>query len=268
VRHTFNVSALYSLPIGRNRKFDLGNSFANYVLGGWDIGGIVNARSGLPVEVLVVRPDVVVVCQQAGGCPNGSGGTFAQGFTANLPGFGSAFPSLPAGFVAVVNTPGGGASRNVRRPNVVAGQSFYQDNDRFILNPAAFAAPAAGTYGDLPRNALRGPIFRQVDLILAKRFNITETVSLQFRTEVFNIFNTTNFANPSATLGNALPNLSCTVVSGACTTYSSTSTGLQPGTAFTQTAAGSTFGQVRSTVERTVGLGTNRQIQFALRLNF
>ena len=50
----------------------------------------------------------------------------------------------------------------------------------------------AGTYGDLPRNALRGPIFRQVDLILAKRFNITETVNLQFRTEVFNIFNWNN----------------------------------------------------------------------------
>jgi hypothetical protein len=43
---------------------------------------------------------------------------------------------------------------------------------------------------------------------------------------------------------------------------------LQPGQPFTQAAAGATFGLLRSTVERTVGLGTNRQIQFALRLNF
>jgi hypothetical protein len=38
--------------------------------------------------------------------------------------------------------------------------------------------------------------------------------------------------------------------------------------AFTQSAAGSTFGLLRQTVERAVGLGTNRQIQFALRFNF
>jgi hypothetical protein len=267
VRHTFNVSALYELPFGNGQKWDFGNSAANYVLGGWEIGGIVNARSGLPIEVGIVRPDVVVVCQQAGGCPrdpnNVSAGTFAQGFTANLPSFGASFPSLPPGFVAVVNTPGGGASRNVRRPDVVAGQPFYLDNDRNILNPAAFAIPAAGTFGDLSRNALRGPIFRQFDLILSKRFRITETVNVQFRTEVFNVFNTTNFANPSATLNNALPSLSFNSGTG---TYSAS--GLQPGQAFSQSAAGAAWGQLRQTVEKTVGLGTNRQIQFALRLNF
>jgi hypothetical protein len=262
VRHTFNVSALYELPFGRGKKWDFGNA-ANYVLGGWEIGGIVNARSGLPVEVGIVRPDVVVVCQQAGGCPNGNGGTFAQGFVANLPSFGGTLPSLPQGFVAVVNTPGGGASRNVRRPGIVAGQSFYLDNDRNILNPAAFSIPDAGTFGDLPRNALRGPIFRQFDLILSKRFRVTETMNIQYRTEIFNVLNTTNFANPSATLNNALPTLS---FNGSTGTYSAS--GLQPGQAFTQSAAGAAWGQLRQTVERTVGLGTNRQIQFALRLNF
>ena len=269
VRHTFNISALYELPIGTGKKFDLQNSVANYILGGWQIGGILNARSGLPMEVLVVRPDVVVVCQQAGGCPNGSGGTFAQGFVANLPTFGTSFPSMPQGFVAVVNTPGGGASRNIRRPNVIPGQSFYIDNDRNIVNPAAFAIPGPGEFGDLARNALRGPIFRQFDLTLVKSFRIMERVNVQFRTEIFNLFNTTNFANPSTTLNNALPSLSCTVVGGACTAYTaSTSNVLQPGQAFTQPAAGGAFGQIRSTVGRTVGLGTNRQIQFAARLTF
>ena len=271
-RHTFNISALYELPVGKGKKWDLGNSAANYILGGWQIGGIVNARSGLPIEVLVVRPDVVVVCQQSGGCPNGSGGAFAQGFTANLPTFGTGpgqVTALPQGFAAVVNTPGGGASRNVRRPNIVSGQAFYVDNDRNIINPAAFAIPTAGTFGNLARNSLRGPIFRQFDLTLTKSFRITESANIQFRTEIFNLFNTTNFANPAATLNNALPNLICTIVSGACTTYTAaTSNVVQPGTPFTQGAAGATFGQVRQTVERTVGLGTNRQTQFGLRLNF
>jgi hypothetical protein len=75
----------------------------------------------------------------------------------------------------------------------------------------------------------------------------------RIRTEVFNIFNMTNFAAPSSTLNNAL---------GAGTNL------LQPGQPFTQAAAGSTFGLLRQTIERTVGLGTNRQIQCALRLNF
>jgi len=44
--------------------------------------------------------------------------------------------------------------------------------------------------------------------------------------------------------------------------------GLQPGGGFSQSQAGGAFGLLRQTVERTVGLGTNRQIQFALRLNF
>ena len=242
VRHTFNISALYALPVGKGKKFDLGNSFANYILGDWEVGGIVNARSGLPIEVLIVRPDVVIQCTNpTAGCNAGE--------VRALPGTISTTSPLPAGFTAVVNTPGGGASRNVRRPNLIPGVNPYLNNDRNILNPAAFSTPEPGTFGNLPRNALRGPIFRQFDLTLSKRFRLTERANVQFRTEIFNLFNTTNFANPSATLNNAVGTL-------------------QPGQAYTQSTAGSSFGLIRSTVGRTVGLGTNRQIQFALRLNF
>lgn len=265
IRHNFNLSALYELPIGRGKRWDFGRT-GNVLIGGWEIGGIFNARSGIPIEVLVVRPDVVVQCQLAGGCPNGVGGVFANGFTANLPSFNANFPSLPTGFVAVINTPGGGASRNVRRPDLVSGVSPYLNNDRNFLNPAAFAIPEPGTFGDLSRNALSGPTFRQLDLILAKRFRFTETMNFEFRTEFFNILNTTNFANPSATLSNALPSLSFNTGTGAYT--ASTSNVVQPGQAYSQGAAGSTFGLLRSTVGRTVGLGSNRQIQFAFRFNF
>ena len=66
------------------------------------------------------------------------------------------------------------------------------------------------------------------------------------------LFNVTNFSNPPAQLPNTF---------GA-------GPSLQPGRPFTAALAGSAFGVVNRTVERTVGLGTNRQIQFALRLNF
>jgi hypothetical protein len=273
VRHTFNLSALYEFPVGNGKKFDFGKT-GNFLLGGWQVGGILNARSGVPVEVLVVRPDVVVQCQLATGCPRGDGTFFANGFVANLPTFNTAatalnpvvFPSLPTGFVAIVNTPGGGASRNIRRPNLVAGVDPFLNNDRNFINPAAFATPAPGTFGDFPRNALSGPTFKQVDLILAKKFRLSETMNFEFRTEVFNIFNQANFANPSTTLNNALPNLSYNT--GTQVYSAGSSNVVQPGQSFTQGAAGSIFGLLRSTVGRTVGLGTNRQIQFAFRFNF
>ncbi|MGH9970128.1 MAG: carboxypeptidase regulatory-like domain-containing protein [Pyrinomonadaceae bacterium] len=255
VRHTFNLSAVYDLPIGRGRRYDLGG-VGNAILGNWELGTILNARSGLPIEVGIVRPDIVVQCQIASGCPvsNTPGAAIVpQGFVAQLPTVSSA-STLPLGFIAVVNTPGGGASRNVRRPDLISGVSPYLNDDRSLLNPAAFAIPLPGQFGNLARNALRGPNFRQVDFIFNKRIPISESVRIEFRTEVFNIFNHANFALPSSSLNVGLPTLG-----GA---------GLQPGQAYTQSAAGSTFGLLRQTVERTVGLGTNRQIQFALRLNF
>ena len=268
VRHTYNLSALYDLPFGKGKKHEFGE-VGNAILGNWEVGAIINGRSGLPLEIGIVRPDVVIQCRNAAGCvvPTGGGGattTFANGFVAQLPGTINAANPLPPGFIAVVNTPSGGNSRNVRRPDLVPGVSPYLSNDRLILNPAAFAAPAPGTFGNVPRNFLRGPSFRQFDIVLNKRFRFSETTNLEFRTEVFNLFNRTNFDIPGSRLNLALPS-----VTQAGGIYSvSTSNVTQPGQGYTQAAAGGTFGLLRQTVVRDVGLGTSRQIQFALRLNF
>jgi len=69
---------------------------------------------------------------------------------------------------------------------------------------------------------------------------------------VFNLLNRAIFSNPVA----SLPNVIGTAANQ-----------LQPGQAFTPALAG-TFGSLTSTVGRTVGLGTSRQVQLALRLNF
>ena len=49
IRHSANVSAMYELPFARNNKY----------LGGWQIGGIMNGRTGLPMDIRITRPDVV-----------------------------------------------------------------------------------------------------------------------------------------------------------------------------------------------------------------
>ncbi len=64
------------------------------------------------------------------------------------------------------------------------------------FDPAAFVLPAAGTFGDVRRNSLRGPNVRMVDFSMFKNQPVGSTM-LQFRVEVFNLFNRANFAPPS-----------------------------------------------------------------------
>jgi hypothetical protein len=226
VRHTFNFSALYTIP-GQG-----------LLLGGWSVGGILNARSGVPINVLITRPDLAYV--------DGSGAVW------NAP---------AADRTAVINTPFGGSSRSTRRPDVVPGVSPYiKDGGLLFLNPAAFATPAPGAFGNLERNSIHGPNFHQMDLVVSKLLPLGHGSNLELRAEIFNLFNETNFAYDGigATLPNALPGAGESVTQANRT---------QPGQPFTATNAG-TFGRATTTVGRTVGLGTNRQVQFALRINF
>ena len=68
------------------------------------------------------------------------------------------------------------------------------------FNPAAFAVPAAGTFGNLSRNAYYGPWFKTVDVSVFKTTKLTPRTSIQLRAEIFNVFNIINWANPGATL--------------------------------------------------------------------
>ncbi|MBC7798663.1 MAG: TonB-dependent receptor, partial [Pyrinomonadaceae bacterium] len=97
----------------------------------------------------------------------------------------------------------GGFFGGALRPNRVPGVSTRPANFRIPnnqFNPAAFSIPAAGTFGNLGRNALRGPGFSQVDFSIFKNTRITEKTSLQLRVEIFNLLNRTNFADPSGGL--------------------------------------------------------------------
>jgi hypothetical protein len=237
VRHNFNTSAVYLIPIGAGPgKKDLGSA-ANAILGGWEVGTILNARSGVPINVLITRPDVVWL--------DPSGNVFQTQAAAGGAGIAT----------AVINTPGGGNTRGTRRPDVVAGvDPIIKDGGRVYINPAAFTTPQPGTFGNFSRNGMHGPMLRQADLIFNRKFRTSESTNFEFRTEIFNAFNVTNYANPASTLPNAL----------------GTAAGLvQPGTPFASNTSGiGTFGKIGSTVEKSVGIGTSRQIQFALKFNF
>ena len=90
--------------------------------------------------------------------------------------------------------------------------------------------------------------------MVAKRFGISPSgANIELRAEVFNVLNHNNYDVPPATLPNAL---------GTGTNQ------LQPDQPFTAAAAGHVRQAARARSGTTVGMGTNRQAQFALRVNF
>jgi hypothetical protein len=72
----------------------------------------------------------------------------------------------------------------------------------YWFNPAAFASPTPGTYGNQARNEFYGPPTHQIDFSVFKNFRITEHITAQFRVEIFNIFNFVDYGNTSASGAN------------------------------------------------------------------
>ncbi|MEO8051831.1 MAG: carboxypeptidase regulatory-like domain-containing protein [Acidobacteriota bacterium] len=248
IRRSFNLTTLYQIPYGRGKKFGASSSRAvDSILGGWQLGGIVNARAGVPMDVLITRPDITYIDNRNG-----------NEYTSPVLGTDGSIYTTP-----VVNTLGGGNSRNIRRPDVIGGVNRYLDADRRLINPAAFTIPLAGTFGNSSRNSLIGPGLAQFDLTVSKSVSIGEKLGVEFRAEIYNIFNHTNFANPAnLRLAQGIPS-GGTFAGGVVT-----SSGIQPGTPFTTGNAGGNFGVATSTVSNQIGLGTNRQLQLSLRLSF
>ncbi len=107
-----------------------------------------------------------------------------------------------------------GAGEGFDRPDVV-GPIQYGSAPANFINLASFAVPCtfgnttndgssdetnclSGTqhFGNLGRNSLRGPSFKEFNFSVFKRTPLNERVSLEIRAEFFNLFNHPNFANP------------------------------------------------------------------------
>ncbi len=164
------------------------------------------------------------------------------------------------------------------RPDVTGPIQFNRGDPRNYLNLSSFTVPCnfnspfnlgdgfadscqPGTrhYGDLGRNSLLGPDFRNFDIALSKLTTITERFKLLFRVDAYNLTNHPNFANPLAVafFADAAPNRS-----GAFPT------GINP-------ATGQSLGNLAITATSDVGLGNpvlggggQRSIQFAVKLLF
>jgi Carboxypeptidase regulatory-like domain/TonB-dependent Receptor Plug Domain len=134
------------------------------VLGDWEIAGIIGAGTGQPFTAYT------------GSLPGFTGGPSGTGFTDN------------------------------QRPNRVSGEPCRADGgpDEQIINPRAYTLDGfrLGTIGSAERGDCTGPGYFQTDLAFYKNFPMKNGMKLQFRWDIFNIFNNTNFLfqNLDATL--------------------------------------------------------------------
>ena len=130
-----------------------------------------------------------------------------------------------------------GNSTSPQRPNLVPGVSLTPPGGQtpnLWINPAAFAIPANGQWGNAGRNLVRAPGVWQMDTALTKRNRLTERVGIEFRAEAFNLLNHAEYGLPNTNL-----------------------------------SASGSFGKITQPLNPgATGTGTPRQFQLMLRLNF
>jgi Carboxypeptidase regulatory-like domain len=169
VAKRFTMDSLVNLP----SPFKEG--IGNVLLGGWRFSTIVVLQSGLPFTVYTSAPFVPVcsggVSPVGGSCPAGSSVIGNAGGDYNADGYDYDVPNRPA--AGVVQT----GSRS--------------DFIKGVAAAAAFPTPTLGQEGDLGRNGYFGPGMANVNVQFAKQFT-WERYSLEFRTDIFNLFNRVN----------------------------------------------------------------------------
>src|SRR5277367_670858 len=92
-----------------------------------------------------------------------------------------------------------GDTRNPVRPSInptFTGPVILGGANQYF-NPNAFVQPLPGTYGNVGRNTLQAPGLVSTDIAVARKFSLSERLNLQFRAEIFNLFNHTNFNAPN-----------------------------------------------------------------------
>lgn len=107
--------------------------------------------------------------------------------------------SAVIGNTDIANITGTGTANS--RPNLIS-DPYANVPNGYFFNPAAFARPAAGTFGSLGRNALAGPNAQQLDFSVLKVLRFSEKYSLQLRGEAFNVLNHPTFGLPVNDFGN------------------------------------------------------------------
>jgi hypothetical protein len=161
--HNFTAAAIYELPFGKDKKYGANwTGLTEGFLGGWQLNTNVFILSGVPFNVSY---------RNAGEDRDTGTGGLAD------------------------------------RPDLIGDPTGEQTRDQWFNATAigssgsAFGRPAKGTFGNLGRNALRGPGFWQVDMSLFKNIWLGTARRLEVRIESVNVLNHVNLGNPDSNIG-------------------------------------------------------------------
>jgi hypothetical protein len=169
--HMWVFSPVYELPFGKGKQFMGDASRAmDYVVGGWEVANNTTWGSGLPwtpgFSQCGTEQDVSV-CR-----PNRGTGSFHTGVSGHID---------PKNHNLTFYTP---------VPDITSPAS----------PPGPFADPTKGHLGNIGRNSYRGPRAFTSDLSIVKKIPVYERFNVQFRTDIFNVFNHAAYANPNTTI--------------------------------------------------------------------
>jgi hypothetical protein len=153
--HSFVLSYVYELPLGKGRRFGSGMSgVANAIVGGWQTSGTLTLKEGFPLTI-------------------GSSGNGLNYF---------------------------GAGQHV---DIVGNYHIAHPSRTEWFNTSAFAVTGPWQLGNAPRyfSDLRAPNYENWDISIQKYFPIEERFRFQFRLDMFNTFNHTNYYSPNTFMG-------------------------------------------------------------------
>jgi hypothetical protein len=138
-------------------------------LTGWSVSGFLQAQSGSPYTVFASEPEIGNA-SQLNDLTRGSGGIYRLGFG---------------------------------RPNITCSASnavsSASTSNLAVINRGCFSSPRGG-FGNLGRNTFRGSLQKRLDLSFAKSTKFNDRISFELGFDLFNVFNTVNFANPNSDL--------------------------------------------------------------------
>ena len=156
-RHRFVISYQWNLP-----WFQHPQNWYGHILGNWQVNGITTVMSNTPFTAY------------------DSSNPSLQGSAPEISGFYSSRPNI-------VGDPDSGTCANGAETRTA----------ECWFNTGAFQQAATGQFGNVGRNTLKGPSYQQWDFSAIKTIPIHESMNLQFRAELFNIFNNVNFELPN-----------------------------------------------------------------------
>jgi len=166
--HRFVLSYVWDLP---RPSFAGSSTAAHFLLSNWQLSGVVIAMSGLPVDIF--DPAAGSLYGLGGARPNWAPGATHETAASNIP---PGYYFNPFAFVFSTVQPG---------------QPIPSAHD-----PTAIAPNGGTDIGNVGRNILRGPLQSNVDLSVLKQFPLSESKSIEFRADFFNVLNHASRSNP------------------------------------------------------------------------